>query len=90
MTEPTPFPETPAPSLHEPVATRLVLRGPNGEYITENGRLMGVMLTHLPNADATAPIALEVEQQCDMNHWHQVGRTMLPFYDGALPAEPAP
>lgn len=87
MTQPT----EPAPA---PVETRLVLVAPNGDYVTDpqTKRLMGVVLTNTPNANTAAPISLEVEQQCDMGHWHTTGRTPLPVYSGAVPAaaEPAP
>lgn len=83
MTDPTP-----APPARDPVDTRLVLVDAEGHYMRDDtGHLMGVVLTHTPNANASAPIGLEVEQQCDMQHWHSVGKTTLPQYSGAWPAE---
>lgn len=62
--------------------TRLVLRSADGSrLITPDQRLVGIDLTEIPNADAAAPLSLEVEQQCDLDHWHQVARQPLPNYD---------
>jgi hypothetical protein len=84
MTEPTPAPMPPLKS----VDTRLVLVDPAGEYVKDaSNHIMGVVLTAVPNGNASAPIGLEVEQQCDMGHWHTVGRTPLPAYEGVWPAE---
>ena len=70
--------------------TRLVLIDPAGsKLLTEDRRLVGIDLTDIPNANSAAPIMLSVEQQCDLDHWHQVGREALPPYDNeAWAAEP--
>jgi len=87
MTDPTPA----ADGGGTRADTRLVLVSPDGDYIKDDhNRIMGVVLTGLLNANGAAPIALEVEQQCDMGHWHAVGRTPLPAYDGVWPAEKTP
>ena len=94
MTDPTPAhladPAPAAAAASKQADTRLVLVSPKGEYVKDDhNRIMGIVLTGLPNGITAAPIALEVEQQCDMGHWHTVGRTSLPAYDGVWPAETA-
>jgi hypothetical protein len=67
-------------------ATRLVLVQPNGAQQGLEGRFIegqsALDLTGLPNANAAAPIVVEIHQQCDMGSWHAVGRVDLPCWSG--------
>jgi hypothetical protein len=64
--------------------TRLVLINPNGTQVGLAGRFRereaALDMTGLPNANAAAPMIIEVHQQCEMGSWHPVGRTELPCW----------
>ena len=62
--------------------TRLVLVAPHGGVISDRE----LDLDGIPNANAQSPISIIVQQQCDLGHWHQMGRPRdLPLYDGVEP-----
>lgn len=61
--------------------TRLVLFGPNGARVQLRDRIVGMDLSEIHNNNASAPVGVVVEQECDMGHWHGVGQTALPLYD---------
>jgi phosphosulfolactate phosphohydrolase-like enzyme len=68
--------------------TRLVLIAPNGARVVPEvgSEPIALDLSHIPNADAVAPMAIAVEQRCDLGSWHVVGGPVpLPLYDGVLP-----
>lgn len=61
---------------------RLVVQFPNGANIDFDGRLIGVDMTAIPNADARAPLRAVVQQQCDLLCWHDMSTgTDLPLWD---------
>lgn len=61
--------------------TRLVLIEPGGHRMDS----LALDLSRIPNANASVPIFVAVEQQCDLGHWHQQGAAQLPLYDGVIP-----
>jgi hypothetical protein len=66
-------------------STRLVLANVDGALIasgpsTENMTATSLDLTGMPNTDQRAPLMVLVQQLCDMDGWHTVGRVPLPPY----------
>ena len=56
---------------------RLVLYQPNGARVPGKE----ISLRGVPNADARAPITLQIEQKCSMDHWHPIASpVVLPNY----------
>jgi hypothetical protein len=62
---------------------RLAIYQPNGQplYYTGTEQAPYIDLRGVPNADASAPFEVHVEQRCSMGQWHMVGSVALPCYD---------
>lgn len=64
---------------------RLVLYGPNGAEITHDAlrsHEVGRMdLGGIPNADASAPLLVMVQERCNMGTWHGIATVNLPCWD---------
>lgn len=60
-------------------ARRMVLRDTNGSLIQD--RVMD--LTGLDHADTRCEIVAEVQQQCDMLHWHTLSEWGIPAWGSA-------
>jgi len=58
---------------------RLILRDVDGRLLAD--RVM--VLTGLDHADTRAPITAEVQQQCDMQHWHTLNSWTIPAWGTA-------
>lgn len=63
------------------MSTRLILVAPNGAPVEVRGRMVGMDLTEIPNGNASTPITLVIERECDMGTWHRIGSVPLPLYD---------
>jgi len=62
-----------------------VIRQADGTPVTrEDGKLLMIDLTGLPNANAQIPsLRIVVEEQCDLLCWHErTSGTDLPYWDG--------
>jgi hypothetical protein len=54
---------------------RLVLVDPNGVLLDNNG---GNIYYGIENTNTQACYAVSAQIMCDLNHWHEIGRTPLP------------
>ena len=57
-----------------PKPRRLVIKD------VDDGDLASLDLTGMFNANTLAPLLAVVEEQCDMLHWHQIGKVPLPCW----------
>lgn len=63
-----------------PRPRRLVIRMPNGGNWAPSDQVAHIDLTGVPNADSRAPLQAVVQEQCDLQCWHDLPAKILPAW----------